>query len=159
MTIQEQDDALSLQALANGDATLDMIYPWQFIQNEEQVGVVEAYDRCCSFRLAHPGIGGNTVVGTVYYNGEAIQTFVQQCRRDNPNFFIFTDIGYPQVKMVFGTIDFATGDIKMTWNSPLLSSPIFVVSYEYEYAYDGSFPSWRTYHQPKESVNWKKEGF
>jgi len=120
------DDATSLQQLASGDANLEIFYSHQFIQNETSstdlgIGNVSTYAP-----LEHTPVLAGTLTGTIYDGGVASETFTVNASGT----FAFTDIGTPDVQLVSGSVDLATGEVTLTWASPPATNHI-IVSYEY----------------------------
>lgn len=122
----ENDDVLSLQALASGDGFLDLYPSSQYVQNE----VLETNRGSSKFTLyaplSHTPVLRQTMTGTVYVGTKAVQTFFSNALDK----FEFADLGTPLIKAVEGEMNKMTGEIALTWNSEP-GENYCVVSYEY----------------------------
>jgi hypothetical protein len=122
--LRHEDDLLSLQALANGSSTLDLIYDWQFVQNEVCRG--DPYH----VKLSHTPIGPGTMTGTVYQDDHAIQTFVFK----SDGGIVLQRLDVPKHvhpgRVVDGRLNLQTGEIKFSWYGKPQRA-YFVISYEY----------------------------
>jgi hypothetical protein len=108
--------------------TLDIYYPHQFVQNEENANTKSGI--VCSYSLDHFPILANCVTGTIYYDGVALYVFY-----DKNGKLVFTGIDPPDDRIFpipSGEIDYANGVIKLTWNEKIpAGKSCLIVSYEY----------------------------
>lgn len=116
----------SLMDLAYGDANLDFVYQFQYIQNEihnhnGQTSEIYLY-------LLHVPVLTVTLLGTIYVGDVPVQTF------QYINHITFALIGSPEVFAVSGSADEETGELRFVFNEA--PGPVrIVVSYEYEYGF------------------------
>ena len=120
------DDSTSLQQLASGDANLEIFYSHQFIQNETSSTAAGDTKTTVFAPLEHTPILAGTLTGTLYDGGVAAHTFTVNAS----GVFTFTAIGSP-VTVSSGSVDLATGEVTITWNSAAPGPCNFVCSYEY----------------------------
>jgi hypothetical protein len=83
-------------------------YSYQFVQNE-----VVRWSPGSYWRLGYTPVLENSLVGTIYWDDNAIQTFYVQ----DDGRFIFYPIGEPFViaRSDGSSIDYRTGEIKLSW--------------------------------------------
>lgn len=132
-----QDDEISLQQLAgDGSVYLDMVYEWQFVQNEwlENQGEATFNNRTDFAPTQHGPIGRGTTTGTIYLNDKPIQCFVHK----TDGGFLFSGPESNQaltpsdVLAVDGTFHLDTGELMLFWNARPENYKV-IISYEYHY--------------------------
>lgn len=116
---------MSLQDLANGDWSLDCIYPYQFVQNEI-LKTNRGASKYTIHQITRTPVLRTTMTGTIYVGSQAVQTYFA----NNIDKFVFTDLGNPEIKAVEGELNKMTGELSLTWNTEPGENHI-VVSYEY----------------------------
>ncbi len=130
------DDALSLQQIADGDFTLDMIYPHQYIQNEV-LDPIFPKDRTDNLALKFQPVLPGTMTGTVYHKGKAIQIFFHS----SSGCFVFKNITQnasgdvvdtqpSKVRVTNARLNLHTGEISFIWNDQP-GDRRYVLNYEY----------------------------
>lgn len=111
---------------------LDMYYQYQFVQNETARG---ENDKCAPSRITTHKLGwkhllADTLTGTAYVNGVAVNTFSPRSGGGFTITAITRDEAQPFVQEV--SADWDAGVVTLTWSRPVRSGTI-VVSYEYDY--------------------------
>ena len=130
------DDAASMQQRASGDGNVNEYYSSQFVQNETSDthpgGAALTYTYS---PLEHTPVFAGTLIGTIYDDSTAIQTFTV----DSDGDFTFTSIGSPSQVATDGTVDLATGEVTLTFDGDP-GSHYVVFSYEYNMECNSDLP-------------------
>jgi hypothetical protein len=121
------DDEYSLQELAGGSAPRDLniFYGHQFVQDEEVTNDQPGTE--CHYRLAHKKVVAMSVVGSVWHNGNKVQSFMPLTEET----FGFTSYPYDGPKVVSAKMN--RNLLALTWDRKIKAgSSKVVVSYEYD---------------------------
>jgi hypothetical protein len=118
------DDALSLQQLASGDANLDIWYSHQFISSETQSNA--GGGTALQYTLEKTPVLAGTITGSIYDGGVLVYTFVVS----QAGTFTFTSVGSPSPTVSAGAINLVTGVMTLTWSADPGANSV-VVNYEY----------------------------
>jgi len=139
------DDKWSLQQRASGDANLYVWYSSQFVQNETTSTGLINYDETIVFApLEHTPILGGTMVGTIFVDGVAQQTFTV----NSAGTFAASNVGSPTVTLLNGgsscVLDLNSGQMRLKFTAGAYgignTSCFCVVSYEYNMECNGDLP-------------------
>ena len=121
------DDEYSLQEMAGGSAPKDLniFYAHQYVQDEEITNTQTGSE--CHYRLVHKNVVNMSMVGTIYHNGNKVQTFMPLTE----NSLGFTSYPYDGPKVVSAKVN---GNLlTLTWDRKIKAgSSKVIVSYEYD---------------------------
>lgn len=131
MTGFPNDDMNALQQMASGGSFLDSIYPYQFVQNETLLSSNCPTISSCntaSFLFHRQPVLAGTVVGTLYVNNIAVQTFAAQSDGTTK----LQTIANPAIKAENITISPTNGLVTVYFDDNVNPHSVSVVaSYEY----------------------------
>jgi len=129
-------EARNLQKLAEGEASILPPYPYQYVQNETVVGQGNAAGNVVPLELNHAPIVPHTMTGTLYFNGFAIQTFME----NKDGTFEFANVDSRSYLQWYATglrLSHSTGIMEIIMNGPIAYNQVkLVVNYEYVYSSD-----------------------